>query len=73
MSAELLQQIRENQNKLDNCKRHKFIIEPPFKLGQKFTCHNCGGTTDGPKMYAYIQGYEAAGGNANDICEEYRG
>lgn len=68
----MLEEIKANQQRLDECKRHHFptlpdndTIRVAFRL--KLTCSNCGGTIDALKAYAYARGYEAAGGNPNDI------
>lgn len=68
----LRERIRENLDKLDNCPRHKFSGErmPP---GNKHTCLNCGGEMNGGDVLYYIAGYEAAGGDCNDIYPGWRG
>ena len=68
----MLEEIRANQKRLDECKRHHFPTLPdngaiPTAFGLKLTCSNCGGTIDALKAYAYTRGYIAAGGNGNDI------
>lgn len=69
----LLASIRANQNRLDACPKHFFDIgEPPYKFGMKLTCQNCGGEMDAVKAFVYVQGYEAAGGNANDVIPNFR-
>ena len=69
----ILKQVRENLAKLRSCKKHKFCREAfgDYKV-RKVTCLNCGGTMDKFAIYKYIEGYEAAGGNANDIVEDWQ-
>lgn len=64
-----------NQGKLNTCPRHRFawadvvgIVPGRIEVGAKFTCDVCGGRMPALEMFRYIQGYEAAGGNANDVC-----
>lgn len=68
----ILAEIRANTKKLDNCKLHKFSGErmPP---GNKHTCLNCGGQMKGSDVLWYIAGYEAGGGDCNDIYPGWRG
>lgn len=70
-AGEILKEIRNNTKKLDGCKRHKFSGEqmPP---GSKYTCLNCGGEIRGGDVLYYIAGYEAAGGNCDDIYPGWR-
>lgn len=67
----LLIEIRQNKSKLNGCKRHKFDLNIPFQVGQKYECKNCGGRESGPAILVYCQGYKAAGGNPNDIVENF--
>lgn len=67
----LWQQAQENQERLNGCIRHRFVVTLPLRFGEKFTCAKCGGRMDGPRLYAYIQGYQAAGGNPGDIVENW--
>lgn len=54
---ELITKIRENQNKLDACPKHHFDLgEPPYELGQKCTCSNCGGSQDLRSVGDYVRG-----------------
>lgn len=59
--------------KWTGCKRHQFEGKQQPKLGQKYACRNCGVAKDLGVIGNYIQGYEAGGGNANDIWPGYRG
>lgn len=65
--ALLLDEIKANQKRLDECKRHHFPTTPPLTLNVKFTCANCGGVINALNAYAYARGYAAAGGDPNDI------
>lgn len=63
----ILQEIKDNQQRLDGCKVHWFPTLPAITLGAKFVCANCGGKIDALHAYAYTRGYIAAGGNGNNI------
>lgn len=67
-----LAEIKENSRKLDSCSVHKFSGErmPP---GNKHTCLNCGGIMKGENVLYYIKGYEANGGDCNDIYPGWNG
>lgn len=72
-AGELYAEIRANQNRLDACKRHRFDLgDPPYEFGMKVTCQNCGGEMDAIKAFVYVQGYEAAGGDPNDVIPNFR-
>ncbi len=72
-TKQLLQQIRDNQKRLDECSKHKFAaFDVPMQLKQKLTCLRCGGKLDAIRAKYYVDGYEAAGGNPNEIIEGYR-
>lgn len=66
------QEVQDNRKALDSCSLHQF--EPPeeLKLGDVYTCKNCGGKKRISDISDYIHGYEAAGGNANDIWPGWR-
>lgn len=65
--------VKENQRRLDSCKRHRFEPhDPPYLFGEKFTCLNCGGRLGAVETYQYTLGYEAAGGDANDVFKGFR-
>lgn len=69
----MMNKIRDNRDKLDNCKAHNFGDVPlPFTFGMKFTCANCGGEMKAVDAFRYIQGFEAAGGNPNKVLQGYR-
>jgi hypothetical protein len=63
-------QARENNEKLKTCRRHYFKTEPS-RLGAKHVCLNCGGAIDAVNLKFYVEGYEAAGGNADTIMPGY--
>lgn len=64
---------KANVIKLHNCKRHHFeTAVRPLALGMKLTCDVCGGVIGTTQLAEYIRGYEAAGGNPNDIWPGYR-
>ncbi len=68
--ALLLEEIKANQQRLDECKRHHFPTWPSGisrHLGLKVDCCNCGGQLDARMAASYTRGYAAAGGNPNDI------
>jgi len=68
-----LAKIKENQDRLFACKRHNFGDCPtPYHFGQTFVCLNCQGSMKAVDAFRYIQGYEAAGRNPNDILSGYR-
>lgn len=72
-SAALFAEVKANQARLDRCKRHLFELgPPPYRFGMKLTCQNCGGTIDAIKAFVYVQGYEAAGGDPNDVIPGFR-
>ena len=62
----LFKQIKANRAKLIGCARHR--IDPDtYKFGKKMTCLACGGEIDGMELSSYVRGYQAAGGNPEDI------
>ena len=67
----LLTEVKDNMARLRGCKRHLFE-HSPYRMGQRISCDNCGGLMRGPEIARYIFGYEAAGGDADDIWPDYR-
>ena len=67
----LLNEIKENNMKLDGCKRHRFEFDGIPVIGSKLTCKKCGGKMDTVQAYRYCQGYKAAGGNPNDVIKNF--
>ena len=70
--TQLWSEVRENLSRLDACKRHRFGWEPMLRLGQKYECIECHGRMDGPALYNYLQGFEAAGGDADIVFPGWR-
>lgn len=71
-TKKILAEVKENTRKLDSCDRHLFNGERvPF--GKKYTCLKCGGKLNGTDVLYYINGYEAAGGDCDDIYPGWRG
>lgn len=73
-AGELLAEIKANQERLNKCSRHRFdkLPNPPFRFRQKFKCQCCGGEMDALQAFAYALGYEAHGGDPNDIIANFR-
>lgn len=69
--AKIWEDMKLNHAKRSACKRH-FFDSPEIKLGVRLICQNCGGEMMLSDVGFYISGYEAAGGNANDIIPGYR-
>lgn len=64
-------EVRANQAKLNACLRHT-ISPDPRKLGERVTCIHCGGMMSVTDMSMYVKGYEAAGGDCDDIWPGFR-
>lgn len=65
-TGEILKEVRANRALLKSCRRH--TIDPStYKFGHKLTCIHCGGTISATEYMAYVNGYIAAGGEANDV------
>lgn len=65
------EEAKLNSKRLKDCPRHLF--EPqPVKIGLRLTCMKCQGLISLSDVGHYIQGYEAAGGSADDIWPGYR-
>lgn len=67
--AEDIAKARENLQRIDGCKRHRF--EGDIVPLAKVTCLECGGTMDLSKLSYYISGYTAAGSDPADIWKEW--
>lgn len=64
----MFDEIKENRQRLDNCKLHHFPTLPkPLEITSKFDCSNCGGRIGHQEASAYTRGYAAAGGDPNEI------
>lgn len=67
----ILAVIRANRERLDSCDRHLFEYEK-VQIGQKLACSKCKGTMQLTDAGWYVKGYEAAGGNADDVWPGFR-
>ena len=77
--GELYAKINENRKRLDACPRHFFGPDVPgieggvaAMFGRKIECRHCKGEMDLVALNYYVRGYEAAGGNGNDILPGWR-
>jgi len=64
-------EVKANQAKRKQCKRHRILPED-WAFGRRITCRECGAWMQATDLIYYIEGYEAAGGNADDIWPGYR-
>jgi hypothetical protein len=64
-------EVQANRARLSGCARHRF--DGDWKIGQRKVCLVCGGGMSLTDIGNYIRGYEAAGGNANDIWQDFKG
>lgn len=78
-ASEMFAAVRDNRDKLDACKRHRFPAEVPGieggvvgMFGQRIKCLNCHGSMDLIALNYYVRGFEAAGGNPNDVLPGWR-
>ncbi len=73
-AVKLLAEIKANRDRLDNCPKHAFDYptDRPLQFGEKLTCRNCGGIMDAIGAFRYAQGFEAAGGNPNEVIPGFR-
>lgn len=63
-------EVKANNRKLDACVKHRFS-GGTVKIGEKVTCLECGGNMMLVSVRDYIAGYQACGGNADDIWPDY--
>lgn len=71
-SEELFAEVKANAERLAACKRHRVELgNPPYKFGMTVTCIGCGGNMKAVDLFRYVQGFEAAGGNPNDVVPGY--
>ena len=63
----ILCEVKANHAKKNSCSLHQFDAPPKMKLGQYYFCKNCGWKTRIVEIGHYARGYEAAGGNPDDI------
>lgn len=76
-AVSLFERVKANRAKLDACPRHFFRCDlTPDEIraafGQRLPCLRCEGTMLLTEINQYIRGYEAAGGNANDIWPDFK-
>lgn len=57
----------ENQAKLRSCDRHHFETPNPVVMGMRCTCTKCGGYMRLSDIATYLKGYQAAGGNPDEV------
>lgn len=67
----IFDKVKANHMKLHACPRHVFPAGG-YVFGQKLTCVACGGEMRAEAISWYIDGYEAAGGSADDVWPGYR-
>ncbi len=75
MSKEIYAQVVSNNKKLRDCVKHNFGAFKPTSgtlYYEKYTCGVCGGSMKIGDISKYIQGYEAAGGNSEDILKGFK-
>lgn len=65
------EEVKENAAKLKACPRHRFP-GGDVKLGQRVTCLECGGWMNLTRAGEYVNGYEAAGGDADNVWPGWR-
>ena len=77
--AERMARIQENRDRLNACPRHLFDGPMPglgegvgAMFGGKMECSKCKGTMDLLGINEYVRGYEAHGGNGNDVLPGWR-
>lgn len=69
-TGKIIEEIRENHKKQDSCDLHQFEVpKAGCRLGQYYTCKNCGWKTRIVEIGLYALGYKAGGGNPNDVME----
>lgn len=75
----IFEAVRANRDKLDACRRHLFEGAVPgieggvgAMFGRKMECKACGGSMDLIAINHYVRGYEAHGGDGNDILPGWR-
>jgi hypothetical protein len=68
----LFAEVVENNRRWTSCDGHRFAAIEPYRIGQRHTCIKCGGTKSMIDIMYYLEGYEAAGGDPNDVMPGYR-
>lgn len=65
--------IQARVRRAQACPRHCYEIGPgPYAMGTKYLCKHCGDEKRLFEIGQYVQGYQAAGGNARDVCPDWR-
>lgn len=76
VDAGLLAQIQANNDTLNACPRHYFDFDieggPAALFGKKATCQRCKGQMRLTDINQYVRGYEAHGGNGNDVVRNWK-
>lgn len=68
----LWEEVKANSRRWRSCDVHRFEPTEPYRFGQRHTCVKCGGTKPMIEIMYYLDGYEAAGGDPNDVMPGYR-
>ncbi len=69
----LMEQVKENNRRLDACSRHHFPHQPDgYRIGQKLQCCHCRGEVSLTDAGNYLRGYVAAGGSPGDVMPDWR-
>jgi hypothetical protein len=64
----LWDEVKANIDAWKNCPAPWHVVDQiEGKIPAKFQCRTCGAITDGGKMLAYIEGFEAAGGDKRAV------
>lgn len=68
----LLQEIKENEVRLNKCAKHNFgrlADEKRFFFNYKMRCINCNGEMRLHDIELYVKGFMAAGGNPDEVIQ----
>ena len=60
--------VRKNNEKLNNCQCHNFCIQIEHGYREKFKCENCGGIIDGIMKKYYELGLEHSKYSSYEYC-----
>lgn len=72
-SKALLAEVKANIARLNSCDRHLFAQGDHIRHPRhRIPCRKCGGEMQLVDIGNYIRGYEAAGGDVNDVWPGYR-
>ena len=65
--------IKARRERAQACPKHRYEIGlGPYTLGAKYRCAHCGDEQRLMDISLYVQGYKAAGGNASDVCPDWK-